>query len=74
MAIIIMMLFSIKVAFVIGSFKAVPKHAHWILLFCNKTFVTPMLVTPSITIVIIIVINNSILNIIKIPSITSING
>lgn len=44
----IMMVFSINVASVIGSFNAVPKHAHFILFLFNKVFDTPTVVIPKI--------------------------
>ena len=45
------MLFSINVAFVMGNFKDVPKHAHCMALLSIRTFVTPTVVVPSIIIV-----------------------
>ena len=46
-------LFSISVALVIGSFKDVPRHAHWIEFLFSNTFVTPIVVMPRITSVVI---------------------
>jgi hypothetical protein len=46
-AIIIIIAFSIKVASVIGNFKAVPKHAHLIDFLSNNVFVTPIVVMPN---------------------------
>ena len=43
-----MIAFSINVASVIGSFNAVPKHAHRIDFLFSNVFVTPMVVIPSI--------------------------
>ncbi|MFT7667264.1 MAG: hypothetical protein ACI9O8_001610, partial [Patiriisocius sp.] len=40
----IMTLFSINVAWVIGSFKTVPRQAHFICFFCSKAIVTPIVV------------------------------
>ena len=51
-AITIIIEFSIKVALVIGNFKAVPRQAHWIVFLSNKDFVTPIVVIPKITSVI----------------------
>ena len=50
-AIAIIRAFSIKVASVIGNFKAVPKQAHCILLLVNKLLVTPTVVIPKTIIV-----------------------
>ena len=47
----IIMLFSINVAFVMGNFKAVPKHAQRIALLSIRALVTPIVVIPSIIIV-----------------------
>ena len=47
----IIMLFSINVAFVMGNFKAVPKHAQRIALLSIRVLVTPTVVIPSIIIV-----------------------
>ena len=46
------MLFSINVAFVMGNFKAVPKHAQRMALLSKRDFVTPTVVVPSIIIVV----------------------
>ena len=46
-----MMLFSIKVASVIGKFSAVPRQAHFIVFLENKDLVTPIVVMPSTIIV-----------------------
>ena len=43
--------FSIKVASVIGNFKAVPKQAHWIWDFWNKALMTPKVVMDKIKMV-----------------------
>lgn len=51
MAIINMMEFSIKVASVIGSCKAVPKQAHRIFFLSNSVLLTPMVVMPNTIIV-----------------------
>ena len=45
------MLFSINVAFVMGNFKDVPKHAHCMGFLSIRAFVTPTVVIPSIIIV-----------------------
>ncbi len=47
------MAFSIKVASVMGKFKAVPKQAHLILFLSRRVLVTPKVVIPNMTIVII---------------------
>lgn len=46
-----MMAFSIKVALVIGNFRAVPKHAHRILFLSTSTLITPTVVIPKTRIV-----------------------
>ena len=43
----IMTLFSINVAWVMGSFKTVPRQAHVICFFWTKAIETPTLVTPK---------------------------
>ena len=48
-AIIIIMVFSINVASVIGNFKAVPKQAHRIDFLSKSAFVTPIVVIPNTT-------------------------
>ena len=40
-----MIIFSIRVASVMGSFKCVPKQAHWIVFLDKRVFVTPTVVT-----------------------------
>ena len=47
----IIMLFSINVAFVMGNFKAVPKHAHCMAFLDKRALVTPTVVVPSTIIV-----------------------
>lgn len=47
----IIMLFSINVAFVMGNFKAVPKHAHCMAFLVKRALVTPTVVVPSTIIV-----------------------
>ena len=47
----IIMLFSINVAFVMGNFKAVPKHAHCMVFLDKRAIVTPTVVVPSTIIV-----------------------
>lgn len=47
MAMTIIIIFSINVASVIGSFKTVPKQAHLIDFLSNNVFVTPIVVTPN---------------------------
>ena len=49
----IIIAFSINVASVIGNFKAVPKQAHWMDFLLNKVLLTPIVVIPNITSVII---------------------
>ena len=46
-AMTIIMVFSIKVALVMGSFNAVPKQAHEIAFLFNNAFVTPIVVIPK---------------------------
>ena len=48
-AITIIMAFSIKVASVMGNFKAVPKQAQRIDFLSRSVLVTPIVVTPSTT-------------------------
>ena len=47
----IIMLFSINVAFVMGNFKDVPKHAHCMAFLDKRALVTPTVVVPSTIIV-----------------------
>ena len=43
-----MIIFSIRVASVMGSFKCVPKQAHWIVFLDNSVLVTPTVVAVRI--------------------------
>ena len=70
----IIMLFSINVAFVMGNFKAVPKHAQRIALLSIRALVTPTVVIPSIIIVAIREIFNATLKRNAKPKTVSIAG
>ena len=69
-----MMLFSIKVALVMGNFSAVPKQAHCIDFLFINVLVTPMVVVPKMIKVITKAIGISIRIKNIIPNATSMNG
>jgi hypothetical protein len=73
-AITIIMVFSIKVASVMGNFKAVPKQAQLILFLLNKLLITPTVVVDNMTSVITKAQSKPHLNRNISPNIVSIKG